>query len=151
MKPHIAAFAALTLLIAPAAFAETMVEHVWVRATSGLGRVTAGYGVIANTGAKADKLLSVTTPDAKMAEIHESKNQMARGGVISMEPVNAVPIPAGGKLDMKPGGFHVMIMQLSRPLKAGETLPLVFKFEKQGAVKVEAKVAPLGAAGYPAN
>ena len=143
-----AALSVLALLAASSAFAETTVENAWVRATAGNGRVTAGYAVIANNSAAADTLLSVSVPEAKIAEVHESKP--GSEGVMSMLPVGALSIPAG-KLQLKPGGLHVMIMQLSRPLKAGETLPLVFHFKNRGAVKVDAKVAPLGAAAYPAN
>jgi periplasmic copper chaperone A len=134
------------LAFAPVASAEVIVREVWVRSTPGNARGSAAYAVIENTSAKADRLMEVSSPDADKVELHESKSS---GGIMSMSPIETVPVPARGKLDLKPGGVHVMIMGLTRPLKAGETLPLTFSFEFFGDVDVNAMVAPLSASGYP--
>ena len=135
-----------SLAFAPNATAEVIVREVWVRSTPGTARGSAAYAIIENTSAKADRLMEVSSPDADKVEIHESK---MNGAIMSMSPIETVPVPARGTLDLKPGGVHVMIMGLTRPLKAGETLPLTFSFEFFGDVDVNAMVAPLAAARYP--
>jgi len=126
--------------------AETEIKDVWVRATAGTGKVTAGYGVIVNSGAVGDQLISVSTSAAMMVDVHQSKHE---GGVMKMEPVRGLVIPASGIVELKPGGYHLMIMNVSQPLKAGEDIDLVFTFKNQGPVKVRAKVAPLSASRMP--
>ena len=134
------------MAVSQSAMADIVVREVWVRATPGTSRGSAAYALIENLGSKADRLLQVSSPDAEKVEIHESKST---GGIMSMSPVEMVPVPARDKIALKPGGFHVMIMGLSRPLKAGERLPLTFSFEFFGDVDVEAMVSPLAASSYP--
>jgi copper(I)-binding protein len=62
-----------------------------------------------------------------------------------MRMLDKLTIPAGGKLEMKPGGTHLMLMGLTGPLKAGESLPLTLTFEKAGAATVPVEVVPMGA------
>jgi hypothetical protein len=133
-----------SLSLADTALAETTVQNAWVRATAGSGKVSAGYGTIINTGPDADQLLYVSTPVAMMTELHQSKSE---NGIMSMEPVDALPISSGGKVELKPGGYHLMIMKLTQSLEVGETIELVFTFKKQGVVKATAKVVPLSANG----
>lgn len=100
------------------------------------------YGVIANHGAAADRLLSASTPAAMMAEVHESKEQ---NGSVSMAPVGALDIPAGATVALKPGGLHLMLMHLAKPLKMGETLHVDFVFEKAASVGVDVPVKGVAA------
>lgn len=129
-----------------AAQAEVLVTKSWVRSTPGARTSSAAYAVITNTGAKPDRLMEVSSPDADKVEIHESTGT---GGIMSMAPMETLTIPARAALDLKPGGYHVMISGLTRPLKAGETLPLTFSFEFYGDVDVNAMVSPLGAMVFP--
>jgi len=126
--------------------AETAVTNAWVRASLGSGAVTAGYAVITNSGPLPDRLLAVSSPDAARVELHQSSS---RGGVMTMSPVENLVIPAAGRIELKPGDYHLMILQLRRPIKAGETLPLRFQFERVD-IDVVAKVAPLAATSAPA-
>lgn len=139
--------AALTLGIlgAPgAAFADIKIEKAWVRATVGASKVSAGYAVISNNAPDADALVAVAMPGAGSTELHESKDS---DGMMTMEPVETLAIPARGQVELRPGGYHIMIMNLDHPLKVGETAELTFTFKHKGAVKVPAKVLPLSATG----
>lgn len=130
------------LFAAGAAHAEVTVADAWVRETIGAGRTSAGYARIINTGL-ADRLLSVGV-SAGMAEVHESREQ---NGMMRMLPVKALDIPAKGEAVLKPGGYHIMIMNAA--LKRGETVELTFTFEKAGKVTVPAKIAPITATAAP--
>ena len=133
------------LMFAGPAVAEVSVTAAWVRETIGAGKTSAGYGRIVNTGA-ADRLLSVTTPAAGLAEVHQSVDQ---GGIMRMVAVKGLEIPANGEAVLKPGGYHIMIMNAQKPFKVGDTLDLVFTFEHAGKITVPAKVAPITATAAP--
>ena len=96
------------------------------------------------TSAKDAKVVGVSTPIARQAEIHESMNH---GGVMHMHAVEALELPAGKPVALKPGGFHVMLVGLERPLKEGEIVPIVLTIEgpdrKRTTVEVKAAVRPL--------
>ena len=115
-------------------------QNVWVRATAGAGKVTAAYGEIVNSGTTDDELVSVSTPKASMSHIHKTSET---GGVMKMEAVHSLIIPANGRVELKPGGYHVMISNVTRPLKVGDTVELTFTFRNQGPVKVIADAIPL--------
>lgn len=130
------------LFAAGAAQAQVTVADAWVRETIGAGRTSAGYARIVNTG-PADRLIAVSVP-AGTAEVHESREQ---GGMMRMLPVKALDIPASGETQLKPGGYHIMIMNTA--LKRGETVEVTFTFEKAGKVTVPAKIAPISATAAP--
>lgn len=139
---HLVLIAAL-LLSGAAIAADVTVSEAWVRETIGAGRTSAGYARIINTGA-ADRLIAVSTP-AAMADVHESREQ---DGMMRMLPVKVLDIPAKGERVLKPGGYHIMIMN-APPLKRGETVELTFTFEKAGKITVPAKIAPISATSVP--
>jgi copper(I)-binding protein len=126
--------------------AEITVRDAWVRATPGAAKVTSGYAVLSNSGPEDDVLISVQTPTATMAHLHASADT---DGVMRMEGVKELTVPAGKDVALAPGGYHVMVMNLATSLKTGEEIPLIFSFKKQGAVKVMAKVMPLAFGGGP--
>ena len=135
--------AALLLLSAAAHADETKigdltVSDAWSRAASGNGIV---YLTVRNDGAAADRLTGVSTDAAKMSHLHVSKKE---GGVETMRPVDGVDIPAHATVMLKPGGFHVMLMGLSQPLKTGTTFPITLTFEKAGATTVKVAVKAAG-------
>ncbi len=136
----IGAVVALALTGVPA-LAEVTIKDAWVRATPGAAKVTAGYAVIVNTGTKDDTLTAVRSPLAGMSHLHASTGS---DGVMRMESVKELAIPAGKETALKPGAYHIMVMGLTQPLKAGETLPLIFTFKDHGDVEVTARVMPLG-------
>ena len=93
----------------------------------------------------ADRLVAATAEIAGRAEIHE---MAVKDGVMTMRPVTGgVPVPAGGKVALKPGSYHLMFLDLKRPLKPGEQFAGTLTFEKAGPVAVTFAVQPIGATG----
>ncbi|MGE0725355.1 MAG: copper chaperone PCu(A)C [Alphaproteobacteria bacterium] len=120
------------------------VEQPWARATVGSARASAAYMTLRNDGA-ADRLLSASSPLAETVEIH---TVIKEGTVMRMRPVPAIDLPAGGTARLAPGGFHIMLLGLRRPLKDGDRVPLTLTFEKAGAIAVEASVRPARHGGH---
>lgn len=112
------------------------VSDAWVRNPPISDQPNAAYLVIQNNGA-ADQLLSVTSDIAQTIELHES---MESGGMMQMSPVPNIPIPANGTVELKPGGFHLMLIGLTRPVKTGDKVQLTLNFEKAGKIPVTAEV-----------
>lgn len=113
------------------------VSEAWARPSPMLERAGAAYMVLQNNGAAEDKLLSIESDVAQAIELHETKES---NGMLAMSPVPNIPIPANGKVELKPGGFHVMLINLNRELKAGDKVQLTLNFEKAGKVPVTAEV-----------
>jgi len=109
--------------------------------SGGMGKMEGANGAIyvtlTNTGTQADALLSASSDAAQTVELHEVKND---GGVMKMRPVAKIDVPAGGKIEMKPGGYHVMLLGLKHDLKKGDKVPVTLKFERGGEVNAEATV-----------
>jgi copper(I)-binding protein len=123
------------------------VDQPWVRATPGGARVGGGYMTITNSGATPDRFLGVTLPQAARGEVHEMKME---GGTMQMREVKGgLEIGPGQKVELKPGGYHIMFMDLRAPFKPGDKLKGQLRFEKAGTVDVEFKVESIGA-GAPA-
>ncbi|MBL8517098.1 MAG: copper chaperone PCu(A)C [Betaproteobacteria bacterium] len=118
------ASAALTAHAQPAGKTELKVFDVWARTTVPGASVSAAYMHIKS--AKPMKLVKAESPVAGMTEIHQMS---MKDGVMSMSAVDAVDIPAGKLVDLKPGGLHVMLMQLKQPIKKGDEVPLKLTFE----------------------
>ncbi len=112
------------------------VSDAWVRNPPIADQPSAAYLVIQNNGA-ADKLLSATSDIAQTIELHES---MESEGMMQMSPVPNIPIPANGKVELKPGGLHMMLINLTRSLKTGDKVQLTLNFEKAGKIPVTAEV-----------
>ncbi|HEY0834218.1 MAG TPA: copper chaperone PCu(A)C [Azospirillum sp.] len=151
MKPHrVAGIAALALLASVPANAETVraggivVEQAWARATAPAAKTGAAYLTIRNTGPQADRIASLAAPVAGHVMAHETKQE---GDVLKMHETGPLALPPGGALDMKPGGTHVMLMDLEGGLKPGQEFPLTITFEKAGKVEVPVKVGKPGAMG----
>ena len=113
------------------------VSDAWARTSPMMERAGAAYMVLQNSGAAEDKLLSVESDVAKTIELHETKES---GGMMQMSPVPNIPVAAGGKTELKPGGLHVMLIGLNRELKAGDKVQLTLNFERAGKVPVTAEV-----------
>lgn len=127
--------AAASVCAADAKIGNLSIDDVWAR-TGQPGQVSAAFMEIKNKGA-ADKIVAANCDCAKATELHTMK--MADGKMI-MAQVPAMEVPANGELKLKPGGYHIMLINLTRPLVAGESLPIKLKFEKAGEVTVQAKV-----------
>ena len=113
-----------------------ILSDAWVRNPAIADQPGAAYLVIQNNGA-ADKLLSVTSDIVQTIELHES---MMSGNMMQMSPVPNIEVPANGKVELKPGGFHLMLIGLTRPLKVGDKVQLTLNFEKAGSIPVTANV-----------
>jgi copper(I)-binding protein len=121
----------------------------WSRATPGGAKVGAGYFVIENRGNVPDRLTSGTVERAGRVEIHEMS--MA-DNVMRMRPVEqGLVIPPGGRVELKPGGFHAMFVDLKGPLKEGERVKGTLAFERAGTVAVEYVVGTIAAQGPGAH
>jgi copper(I)-binding protein len=103
----------------------------------GGGGTGAVYVTLSNTGAQPDALVSAATDAARTAELHEVVKE---GGVMKMRPVKSISVPSGGKVELKPGGYHIMLLDLKHDLKAGEKIPVTLKFEHGAELHIEAAV-----------
>ncbi len=133
-----------------AAFAQSggvKIENPFARPSAGMSGAGAAYMTILG-GAAGDKLVSASAAAiAGKAELHD---HIREGDVMRMRKIEAIDIPANGAAEMKPGGRHVMLMNLKAPLKTGESFDLTLVFEKAGAVTVKIPVLDMGAgAGMP--
>jgi hypothetical protein len=114
----------------------------WSRETAEGQNAGGAFMTIANTGTAADQLTGGSTPVAGRVEIHTV--DMA-GGVMRMRQLaDGLEIPGGGEVTLKPGSFHVMLMDLKQPLKAGDKVPLTLTFRDAGTVATELVVKPAG-------
>ena len=113
------------------------VSGAWARPSPMIESAVAAYMVLQNNGATEDKLLSVESDAAQNVELHETKEM---NGMMQMSPVPNIPVPANGKAELKPGGYHVMLMNLNHELKAGDKVQLTLNFEKAGKIPVTAEV-----------
>lgn len=127
----------------PARAEPLLVHEPWARAAL-QGRTSAAYMTIENTTATLDRLVSATTPAARVVELH---THMMDGGVMRMRPVSAIEVNPGEPAVLRPGGLHVMLIDLTAPLQPGQTIPLTLRFEKAGEVTVQVAVRPAGASG----
>jgi copper(I)-binding protein len=145
-RPFLAAVPVL-LAAAPVAIAqdaragELEVQQPWTRA-AGQGATAAGFMAISNRGAAADRLLSASSPAARAMELH---SMVRDGDVMRMRAVEAIEVPAGQTVTLRPGGLHLMLIGLSRPLREGETVPVTLRFERAGEVRVDLAVQAAGA------
>jgi periplasmic copper chaperone A len=130
----------LSFLALPA-WAQVSVEHPWTRATPQGAKVGAGFMLLKNAGA-ADRVVGATSPLAGRVEMHVTVRE---GDVMKMREVKGFDVPAKGSFELKPGGAHLMLMDLKRPIKKGEKVPLTLKLEKGGELKVELVAAEAGA------
>lgn len=122
---------------------DLIVVSPWTRATPGGAKIAGGYLKITNNGKSADRLTGATTAGADHVEIHEMS---MTGGVMKMRPLaDGLTIKPGETVELKPGGFHMMFMDIKKPLKQGDVLKATLTFEKAGKVDVSFSVNALGA------
>ena len=134
----------ITFFFSTAAFAQVEIENPWSRATPPGAKVAAGYLLIRNKAAAADKLIGASSPMAARVEPHVTEKQ---GDVLRMREVKSYEVPAKGSFELKPGGAHLMLVDIKRPFKAGEEVPLVLRFQNAGEIKIDLEVKALGATG----
>ncbi len=130
----------LLALVASPALAQIKIENAWSRATPPGAKIAAGYMTIRNASKTADKLLSVSSPAAEKVETHVTVKD---GDIFRMREVKGYDVPAGGAFELKPGGAHLMLVNVRAPLKEGDKVPLTLRFERAGEVKTELHVGRL--------
>lgn len=122
---------------------DVAIETPWMRATPGGARVAGGYVTLTNTGSTPDRLIAAAIPQAGRGEIHE---MTVEGGVMKMAALEkGIVIGPGKTVALKPGGLHLMFLDLKSGPKAGETIAGTLTFERAGTVPVTFTVAPIGA------
>jgi copper(I)-binding protein len=135
---------ALLCFAAVPALAQVQLVKAWTRATPPGATVAAGYMSVRNNGAQADRLVSVTSPASARVETHIT---IRDGSISRMREVKGYEIPAGGSLELKPGGAHLMFVDIKAPFKQGEKVPMTLKFQRAGEVKAELQVEGMGSMG----
>ena len=119
-------------------------KGAWVRGIVSGQKVTGAFMTVTST--EDAKIVGASSQVAKRAEIHTS---MIMGGVNHMRPVDAIPLPAGQPVELKAGSYHVMLMEISQPMRPGDTVSLaltvVGKDGKRTEIPVKAKVRPVNA------
>jgi periplasmic copper chaperone A len=138
---------ALFSMLGTQALAQVTVADPWIRGTVAQQSATGLFAVI--TSAPGGRLVAGSSPVAGVVEIHEMKME---GTTMRMRAVPSLELPAGKAVELKPGGFHVMLMDLKRPLKAGETVPVSLVVEAAGGKRetVEVKAVVRSLAGTAA-
>ena len=118
----------------------------WARATPGGAKVGAAFLEIQAKAGRDDKLIGVSSPAAQVVEMHD---HVSDGGVMRMRKLEAIPVPGGKAVTLKPGGLHIMMIDLKAPLKEGEAIDLTLQFEKAGTMAVKVPIQKIGAMGGP--
>ncbi len=130
------ALAALSAVAHSFKLGEIDIGHPYARPTREGQMVGAGYLKLANKG-PVDRLVAASSPAAGTVEIHSMSME---GDVMKMRQVDAIELATGQTVELKPGGYHLMLMGLKAPLKVGDKFPLTLKFEKSGEVVVRVNV-----------
>ena len=121
---------------------DLQIDHPWTRATPKGAPVAGGYLKITNKGTAPDKLIGGTFVNAGRFEVHEMKTE---NGVMKMRPVaGGLEIKPGQTVELKPGSFHLMFMDLKTPVEQGKRVKGTLVFEKAGTVDVEYAVEAIG-------
>ncbi len=116
---------------------DIQIKDPWIRAVPPTMNMTAGYMVILNRGNEDDYLIAVKSNISKMADLHATVEE---NNVVKMKHIKKLKIPAGSKVELKPGGYHIMFMKLKEKLLPGKKFKITVIFEKSGKKVVEAEV-----------
>ena len=137
--PRLALPLFLVTLIAAPAFAGSVIEvmHPWARPTLP-NRPGVAYFGVHNLGAAADRLIGARAEGVDKVELHKAEQ---KDGIMTMAPVDALEIPAGGMAHLGPGGLHLMMFGIDPPLKEGDTLEMTLIFEAAGEVAITVPVS----------
>ena len=149
MSARIAVFVGLLFLVGSASAHEysrkgVTVVHPWARATPGGAKVGGAYFEMKADRGHSDRLIGARCAGAGVAELHRDTLE---NGIAKMRRVNVIALPGGSSVVLKPGGYHVMLMDLVAPLREGDVIKLKLVFEKAGEIEVEATIEPIGATG----
>jgi periplasmic copper chaperone A len=131
-------------LVASQAWAEVTVTEAWVRGTVPKQTATGAFMKLKST--EDISLVGAASPVANIVEVHQ---MVMSGNVMAMRAIDDLPLPAGKTVELKPGGYHVMLMELVKPLKAGDKVPITLIIGGKGKttkVEVTAEVRAPGSA-----
>lgn len=148
LKLLVSAALVASLFAAPARAEEVkagdlVISQAWSRATPNGAKIAGGYLTIENKGISPDRLVSGSAKIAGRFEIHE---MAMNNGVMTMRPLDkGLAIEPGKILKLAPGSYHLMVMDLKRPLKHGDKVPVTLEFEKAGKVTLSLDVQGVGA------
>lgn len=127
----------LLLWLSGAGAAQLEVREPWVRAMPPVAPMTAGYLVLDNGGTAPAALVGAESPQFREVQLHRS---VQVEGMARMERQERIPIPAGGSVELAPGGYHLMLMGAAGPLVPGSTVDLTLRFEDGSSLAVQAPV-----------
>lgn len=144
-------FVCTATLCAPAGIAKSptddgiVVEHAWIRATAPNAPVAGGFVSLRNASNRADRLLSVTSPDAATVEIHESR---LSDGMMRMRRLDdGIAIAPNASVTLKPGGYHLMFIGPKKQFAQGSTVTATLRFERAGKQTIKFEVRAMGSGG----
>ena len=136
----------LSILNISVVFAQSMAEmgvtNGWIRATPPNAKMGAAYLTMMNHQDQADDLIGASSPLAEVVEIHNVKEE---NGMMKMYPVDSLEVPAKGMVMLKPGGYHIMLINLKQAPKLGESHTLTLQFRQAPDVVVKLPVQQSGA------
>jgi len=122
---------------------DLVITQAWSRATPGGAKIAGGYLTIENKGTAPDRLVGGSGDSAGKVEIHE---MAMNNGVMTMRPLDkGLAIEPGKTVKLAPGGSHLMLMDLKKPFKQGDKVPVTLEFEKAGKVTLSLDVQGIGA------
>lgn len=125
----------LTLAVCSAAYAQVSVKEAWVRATVPQQKVTGAF-LQMSSGQEA-RLIAISSPVAASAELHKMDME---GDVMKMRAIDALALPAGKMVELKPGSYHIMLMDLKAQVKEGDIVPLSLTVETKDKKRVNIQV-----------
>lgn len=138
------------LLLSTGVFAgsadQVVVQDPYVRLAPPNAPATGAFMVIKNAGDRDVKVLKADNAASRVTELHTHLNE---GGVMKMRPVQGIDIKAKGEAVLKPGGMHIMLIDLKAPMKEGDVVPITLTFDDGSTKQVDAKVVRPVAAGMP--
>lgn len=141
MRKFVSVVVSLLLLGACGQSAEVEIDNAWVRDTAGGTGSAAVFMTI--TSPDSDRLIAASTPAAEKTDLMTMET---KGGAMAMAYLDAIDLPAGETVSLDPGGLHVWLAGLDRPLEAGQTLPLTLEFENAGRRSIDVPIIAPAAA-----
>ena len=127
-------------LLAATAQAQVTVKDAWVRATVPQQKATGAFMQIRNTSDAERKLVKATSPISDKVQLHTHMNE---NGVMKMREIPEIVVPASGKVELKPGSYHIMLIEMKSELKEGDLVPISMSFDDGSTSEVEATVRKL--------
>ncbi len=119
------------------------IDAPWARETAAGQRDGGGFVTIINDGSTADQLVAASSPASAEVQIHTV--QLENGMMRMRELPGGIPVPAAGRVELKPGSLHIMFIRLNYPLKAGDQVPVTLKFREAGEKTVTFEVRSVAA------